>query len=171
MDTDNKFSPLSNNMEQKPSQSQEGKSRFDFSQQSQSKSVRGDAKQVSFGGEKLLVIDDEEMSLRYLCALLRNAGYGISATQSPEEALKILDDEEISLIVTDLKMPTMSGLELAKNVRSDSRFENLPIIICTAFVDREIIQAAAKLNVNGYVIKPINKNVLLEKINAIFQVK
>jgi len=87
--------------------------------------------------KKILVVDDNEMLCRLACDILRTEGYRAVPASNAAEALRVLEEEEFDLLVTDSQMPGMSGLELARAVRN--RNPGFPVIIMTAFepVDSE----------------------------------
>lgn len=83
--------------------------------------------------------------------------------ENGEEALEITNSHAIDLMITDIKMPKMDGLELSEQIRS--RFPDLPIILCTAFTDIPILLRAIELNIDKFVQKPIDGDLLLKAIH------
>jgi len=81
--------------------------------------------------KKILVVDDNEMLCRLACDILRTEGYRAVPASNAAEALRVLEEEEFDLLVTDSQMPGMSGLELARAVRN--RYPDFPVIVMTAF--------------------------------------
>ncbi|WP_114812056.1 response regulator [Paraburkholderia kururiensis] len=80
----------------------------------------------------LLVVDDESLVTDFLSFLFRREGYVVHAARTGREALDVIGRERPDLIVTDLMMPVMSGVELATALRQDERLAHLPIVLCTA---------------------------------------
>lgn len=81
--------------------------------------------------KRILVVDDNEMLCRLTCDILRTEGYEAIPASNAAEALRAFEEQEFDLLVTDFKMPGMSGIELARAVRSrDPRF---PVIVMSAF--------------------------------------
>ncbi len=83
--------------------------------------------------------------------------------ENGEEALELLDIFSIDLIITDIKMPKIDGLELAQKARA--KFPDIPIILCTAFTDVPILLRAIELNIDKFVQKPIDGDMLLNAIH------
>lgn len=83
--------------------------------------------------------------------------------ENGEEALEILNDHNVDLLITDIKMPRMDGLELAQRVRAKNI--DTPIILCTAFTDVPILLRALELNIDKFVQKPIDGDLLLNAIH------
>jgi len=112
----------------------------------------------------LLYVEDEIELLDSISSILKEFFKDVLIAKDGLEALEIFErrTEGIDVIVTDISMPKLDGIELIKQVREIS--SSIPIIITTAFSDSDYIFNAINLNVNGYVLKPINVSVLLENI-------
>ena len=91
---------------------------------------------------KILVVDDEIEYQRVFSYLLKRNGYDVVTASGACEALNLLESNEINLIMTDLKMPDMDGLELVKAVKSE--YEDIDIMIITAFGSIESAVEAMK---------------------------
>ena len=113
---------------------------------------------------KILIAEDENSILRILKKYFEQEGYQVFDAANGKEALEIFKENEIDLACLDVMMPEMSGLEVAKIIRSTS---NIPIIILTALGSEEDILKGYALMVDDYMIKPFNPKVLLAKANAL----
>ncbi len=102
----------------------------------------------------ILVVDDEKNYCVVLSQLLREAGYQVSTAENAFAALEFLEHRGVSLILSDLKMPRMDGLELFQAVRRD--YGDIPFIIMTAFATVETALKAIKGGVFDYLLKPFN---------------
>lgn len=109
----------------------------------------------------ILIVDDEECILTSLSDILTMTfgNYSISTAKSAEQALDIMYDHSVDLIITDLKLPEMDGLELTKNVKSIS--PETESILITAFGNRAISDNAGKLGCLAYLEKPFDVDVLI----------
>jgi DNA-binding NtrC family response regulator len=105
------------------------------------------------------VVDDEKNYLVVLSALLNDAGYKVSAVDNPFAALDLLSKEPVSLVLSDLKMPRMDGLEFFR--RAQQKFGPVPFIILTAFATVETALEAMKAGVFDYLMKPFNNEEIL----------
>jgi CheY-like chemotaxis protein len=83
----------------------------------------------------LVVVDDELLVTDFLTFLLEGQGYAVHAAADGKEALALIDRVRPALVITDLMMPIMSGLELARALRQNSELSGLPIILCTAVAE------------------------------------
>jgi len=92
---------------------------------------------------RILVVDDEENMRRFLCILLEKEGYEVVCASSGVEALELFREESFRLLITDLKMPGMSGIELLERVRGED--PSVPVVILTAFAsDASAVDAMEK---------------------------
>jgi DNA-binding NtrC family response regulator len=108
--------------------------------------------------EKIVVVDDQEFVREGLNATLSMAGYNVVTCESGQEALVALSEGNASVLITDLRMPEMSGLELMeKALRMD---EALPVIMVTAFATVENAVEAMKKGAYDYVMKPFNADAI-----------
>lgn len=113
----------------------------------------------------ILVIDDEKNYLLVLQALLEDAGYIVTAINDPETALTFLEDSEVDVVVTDMKMPKVSGREVLERVKRS--WPHIPVLIMTAFGSIESAVEVMKYGAFDYITKPFsNDDLLLSLHNA-----
>lgn len=117
-------------------------------------------------GSKVLVIDDEVAILRLLKTLLGRANYEVTTAESAREALKLLEERSFDCILTDAVMPQLSGYDFVKEVRSQPRHRELPILMLTCKRNRQDVKRAVEVGVTDYILKPIDENLLLEKLES-----
>ncbi len=108
--------------------------------------------------DTILIVDDEKNYLILLEALLCDEGYEVIITSSPQEALKIVETREIDLIITDMKMPGISGMELMDKVHR--RYPEIPVIMMTAYATVEKAVEAMKKGAFDYITKPFRNEEL-----------
>jgi len=102
--------------------------------------------------------------------VLKQIGFeDIAEAEDGVAAMQILKREKVGLVVTDWNMPNMTGLELLRNMRQNSRCANVPVLMVTAEGMKENVLEAVKSGVSNYVVKPFTAEVLQEKIEAIFK--
>ena len=111
----------------------------------------------------ILVVDDEAQITRVLKTSLSSQGYGIRTAADGEEALQVFQDWSPDLIVTDLRMPVMDGLELCRKVRTTSR---VPIIVLSVKGEEMIKVQALDAGADDYVTKPFSMSELNARIRA-----
>jgi DNA-binding NtrC family response regulator len=108
---------------------------------------------------RLLVIDDEEAQANIIATILQKEGYIVDKVYSAEEGLRILSKREFSVILVDLKMPGMGGLEFLKRIKQDGYEAN--VIVMTAYGTIETAVEAMRADAFDYVTKPFRKEELL----------
>ena len=104
--------------------------------------------------DRIIVLDDESSILSILEQHLTAEGYKCCTTTSPQEALDSIADEQFSLLITDLKMPEMSGLDVVENARSLDK--DLSIIVVTALIEVTNAIQAMRSGADDYLLKPFN---------------
>jgi len=113
----------------------------------------------------ILIIDDEKNYLLVLELLLLDAGYAVTALSDPEAALAFLDESEVDVIITDMKMPRLSGKDVLVHVKRD--YPHIPVLIMTAFGSIESAVDVMKMGAFDYITKPFaNDELLLSVKNA-----
>jgi len=111
----------------------------------------------------ILVVDDEPQITRVLKTTLSSQGYGVRSASNGEEALNEMKDWPPDLIITDLRMPGIDGLELCRRVRADSR---VPIIVLSVKGEESVKVQALDAGADDYVTKPFSVNELLARVRA-----
>ncbi|HKK21598.1 MAG TPA: response regulator [candidate division Zixibacteria bacterium] len=101
---------------------------------------------------KILIVDDEEMMRSLLEKILKREGYNVIAAEDGVQAVEILKKEDVSLVISDMKMPRMDGFELLKYVKQE--YPNVGIIIMTAYGDTYTVKDALLLGADEYITKP-----------------
>jgi len=112
--------------------------------------------------KKILVVEDDVVALDLLEEILKKGGFAVSVSQSAEEAIAHLDREEASLILTDLRMPGRSGMDLLRSIKKDH--PDLPVIILTAFGDEHLWVEALSLGAIDLIPKPFKKQEIIEVV-------
>ena len=106
-----------------------------------------------------LLLDDEPNYLLILEALLTDAGYAVTALNDPEMGIAYLDESEVDVVITDLKMPKLSGQDVLEHVKRN--FPHIPVLIMTAYGSIENAVEAMKLGAFDYITKPFSNDELL----------
>ncbi|MGX7243871.1 response regulator transcription factor [Enterococcus quebecensis] len=115
---------------------------------------------------KILVVEDDTMTNQVITDFLEEKGYEVLSALDGEEAWQIIEEEELNLILLDIMLPTISGLELLERIRKTS---DVPIIMLTA-IDQEHTQLISfKQKVDDYVIKPFSPTILVKRVEAVLR--
>ncbi|MZP31279.1 diguanylate cyclase [Heliobacterium undosum] len=120
----------------------------------------------------ILIIDDAEDIRLYLQAVLASDGYEVYSTASAREALALLlDGPSIDLILLDVIMPEIDGIELCQRIKSDAAWRDIPVIMVTALTNMEDLDRAFAAGAMDYIIKPVKKRELLARIRSALALK
>jgi NADH-quinone oxidoreductase subunit E/NADP-reducing hydrogenase subunit HndA len=117
----------------------------------------------------ILVVDDEQIVLRSCERILSPEGYRVDTAVSAKEALSLLDGSLYDLIITDIKMPEMDGLEFMRQVRAKN--PDINIVVITGYPSQESIKEALGLRIIDYLPKPFSPSHLLEAANNAVELK
>ena len=119
--------------------------------------------------ELILVVEDEEDIQELLEYTLANAGYRVDVTGSGEEALEIVDEHPPSLMVLDLMLPGLHGLEVCRRLKNAEATSELPVIVLTAKGEEEDVIAGFAAGADDYITKPFSPKVLAARVAAVLR--
>lgn len=111
----------------------------------------------------ILVVDDDRLVLAALCEGLRAAGYRVTGTASPLDALAMAAREAPDLALLDVRMPDMDGIELGKRLRQQG---GIPFLYLSAYGDQKIVRDAIEEGALGYLVKPLDIQQIVPSIEA-----
>ena len=115
---------------------------------------------------KLLVVDDNEMNRDMLSRRLSRRKHTVITAENGQQALDLIEKESFDVILLDIMMPGISGIEVLKLIRQSYSASELPVIMVTAKSDSEDVVTALKLGANDYVIKPLDFPVVLTRVET-----
>lgn len=119
--------------------------------------------------EKILVVDDEEDILELVKYNLGREGFQITCAESGEKALKSTRHERPDLIVLDLMLSGIDGLEVARQLKQDLKTAGIPIVMLTAKGEEADIVTGLELGADDYITKPFSPRVLIARIKAVLR--
>jgi two-component system phosphate regulon response regulator PhoB len=119
--------------------------------------------------EKILVVDDEEDILELIRFNLFREGYKVLCAPSGEEAMNIAQSEIPDLMVLDLMLPGIDGLEVTRVLKNDSRTKDIPIVMVTAKGEEADIVTGLELGADDYITKPFSPRVLVARVRAVLR--
>jgi len=121
--------------------------------------------------EKILVVDDEEDILELLRFNLSREGCQVFCASSGEEALRLVRSEIPDLIVLDLMLPGIDGLEVTRRLKNDPNTKHIPIVMLTAKGEEADIVTGLELGADDYVTKPFSPRILVARVRAVLRRK
>ncbi|MCX8012222.1 MAG: response regulator [Desulfobacterota bacterium] len=103
---------------------------------------------------KVLIIDDERPIRETLDMLLREKGYEVLTSESGEKGLALIQKNPLDIVILDLRLPGMNGIEVMREIRKI--FPKIIIILITAYHNEDVYAEAENFGIYGYLLKPIN---------------
>lgn len=119
----------------------------------------------------IVVVDDDPELLTLIALLVRRIDAQAVTFADPQAAAHYLVDHIPALIILDLMMPTIKGLDLLREIRSQKRFDPVPILILSAKTDPDTIREGLNAGANGYITKPYIANALIDRVRSLLHTK
>jgi len=117
---------------------------------------------------RFLIVDDFGTARRIIGKLLREIGFAhADEAADGEQALEMLRRERYDCVITDIDMPRLDGFELVAAMRRDPALEQIPALLATRDPSKEQVVRASRVRANGYVVHPLTRTVLEDRIRAI----
>src|SRR5690606_30578687 len=117
----------------------------------------------------VLVVDDDDEIRNYLASVLSENNYLVYKASNGAEALKITRDKKPDLIISDVSMPEMDGIELCKAIKTDNNINHLPVILLTALTSQDVELRGTEEGADYYITKPFSKDLLLARVNSLLK--
>lgn len=121
---------------------------------------------INSAGYNILVVDDNELNAEMLSRRLQKEGYLVQQATRGLDALVMLEQLEVDLILMDIMMPDLDGYELLERVKKDVRFMHIPVIMITAIDATESVVHCLELGADDYLPKPFNHTLLRARVRA-----
>lgn len=119
--------------------------------------------------ERILVVDDEEDILELVRYNLVREGYHVTGALTGEDALRKARSEAFDLIVLDLMLPGIDGLEVTKNLKGNEKTQHIPIVMLTAKGEEADIVTGLELGADDYITKPFSPRVLIARVRTVLR--
>lgn len=117
--------------------------------------------------KKILVVDDNQVSRELIREVLNSPDRVVLEAENGEEALEKILAERPDVVLLDIQIPAFDGFEVLRRLRSDPRFDNLPVIALSAYAMQRDYEKALKLGFDDYITKPIDISALRVRIEQI----
>lgn len=119
---------------------------------------------------RFLIVDDHKGSRFLVKAVLTQGGYtNVMSCENGVEALSVLKEGEIDIVVCDWNMPTMTGIDLLKHMRKDDSTNSIPFIMLTAQQEQSEVVMAIRHGATDYIVKPFTHATLISKVERIIK--
>lgn len=113
---------------------------------------------------QILIIDDEERIRRIIKIQLRNTGFSVFEAEDSETAFTILKSQNINVVICDIKMKGLGGIEILKRIKMEN--ETIPVIMLTGFIDDEYVKLSRENSCFDFLTKPVQREMLIQVINS-----
>ena len=114
----------------------------------------------------ILVCEDNVMTLRTIEFSLKKVGYNVFKAGDGVQGIRILGEEEIDLVITDINMPYTKGLELIRHINTQME-PKIPVVVITGITNDETRAHAAELGASAYLTKPFDLNVMVDMVKSL----
>lgn len=121
--------------------------------------------------ETILIAEDSPPNRKILGHLLEKLGYKVVACEDGLQGWEKLRSGEcgnVVAVISDIMMPNLDGIQFLKNVRGEDKYQHLPFVLVTAVSDKDYIMQAKEMNVNGYILKPVTFQRVVDKLRELF---
>jgi two-component system chemotaxis response regulator CheY len=118
-------------------------------------------------GKTILTVDDSSTVRLVLSSTLKNAGYNVVEAVDGQDAIEQLDSGKVNMLITDLNMPRVDGIDLIRHVRRSSEYRFMPIIMLTTESDGEKKQEGKTAGASGWIVKPFKPEQLLSVVKMV----
>jgi CheY-like chemotaxis protein len=121
---------------------------------------------------KILYVDDDRVALKMVKSILESAGYAVTTTTDPRDGLERMKTESFDLVISDANMPGgVSGFDMVRTIRSQMHFDKVAVALLTGRREKKDIQLGLECGANDYIIKPIDPDILLSKVESLIKKK
>jgi two-component system alkaline phosphatase synthesis response regulator PhoP len=117
--------------------------------------------------DTILVVDDNADSVTIMCTILEGRGYQVAVASSGAEALEVLAKQPVKLVLLDVMMPEMSGIEVLQQIKDNSQTGRLAVILVTAKTHDEDVMVGYQYGADYYITKPFTAKQLLYGIDLV----
>lgn len=114
---------------------------------------------------KIILVDDDQMLLDLLSEILINNGHQVDIAHDGKEALEMVKKTPYELMILDMHMPTLGGMDVLKVLKNSPELKTLPVLMCTSESVTKEIDLAFSAGAIGYILKPYNMERLIAKVN------
>ncbi|MBA3873361.1 MAG: response regulator [Anaerolineae bacterium] len=116
---------------------------------------------------QILIVEDEYDSMQMVTAILRFHNIGVLLAHNGRECLELLDNNAVTLVLTDLSMPEMDGWETLNAIRANPRTKMIPVVAISAYHSVEVAEKALTAGFNGFYAKPVSAKTFVQNLEKL----
>jgi two-component system, chemotaxis family, chemotaxis protein CheY len=126
--------------------------------------------ETPFASVSALVIDDDPSTRQIVARILKRSGFvGVTEAADGTEGLKALAQYLPDIVICDIQMRPMNGLQFLRQVREGSVKQNVPVLFLTGFAEPQFVKEAQTLKASDFIVKPISPRILIERVERALQ--
>ena len=133
----------------------------------QSRELLRSVENTAQGRLRVLLVDDSELIHRHTVPILEQAGYDVTEAWDGAQALAMLVESPPDLVLTDVEMPNMNGIELCKSIKRDPEREQIPVVICSSLGEAENLEQGFDAGADDYLVKPVVAEELISRLHSL----
>ncbi len=118
---------------------------------------------------KILIVDDCRTTRKLLSLYVKAKGFEVATAENGLDAMEKIAQGSINMIITDLNMPFMDGIELTKTLRADSACSHIPVLMVTTEKDADEKRRACEAGVNGFMMKPVSAEDVVKNVRSLMK--
>ncbi len=118
---------------------------------------------------RILVVDDDSITRKLLGMYLKSKGYEVEYAENGLEALEKLGQVEINIVLTDLNMPYMDGIEFTRNMKTEPNYSHIPVLMVTTEADSDEKERAIQAGADAYLVKPVTAEQINETVRRLLK--
>jgi two-component system chemotaxis response regulator CheY len=115
----------------------------------------------------VLVVDDSETIRNQLAAALERAGFTVIEARDGMDGLECIENNTLSLVILDVNMPRLNGLDMLDRLKASGKNANLPVLLLTTEVQQSMIERAKKAGARGWMVKPVKMEQLVSAVTKL----
>ena len=116
----------------------------------------------------VLIVDDDPLIISQVGEVLQSAGFSFIHASNGVEGLRQLTQGDPGLVILDINMPELDGMQTCRMIRANEKFRDLPILMLTSRGDITHMMEARRVGANDYLVKPVDRTNLLGKVERLF---
>lgn len=120
---------------------------------------------------KILIIDDDMKYISQLLEIFKEYDLKVGFSVNAPDALNILNSTSYDLIILDINMPIMDGFEVLEELKSSKTTRLIPVLMSSSDSNKESVLKAIKLGADDYLLKPVEEDILLDKVSSLFRIR
>ncbi|HHN64584.1 MAG TPA: response regulator [Nitrospirae bacterium] len=118
---------------------------------------------------RILVVDDDSVTRKLLGMYLKSKGYEVTYAENGLDALEKLGQTDVNIVLTDLNMPYMDGIEFTRSMKKEPLYSHIPVLMVTTEADKDEKERAMQAGADAYLVKPVTADQINETVRMLLK--